>query len=190
MVNENNGELDKPMYGSYISKPLNFSIESLSKVFQNPSLIGSGSFKSTGELITRLNQDWSMILKNYFFYLSALKRLGKLSAYGMPYDIKTTLLEPSQGYLYLPGIGNAVLPVYTTGKALGNVLFGMNMSSVADMSWSSKTTVWLNAMSRVGAYNENTKPGAHIKDRFYQGEHPYSGSYIFLGYWKLDRSSY
>lgn len=42
----------------------------------------------------------------------------------------------------------------------------------------------------VGAYNEGTKPGSHIKDRYYYGEHPYSGSYIYLGYWGTGRSSY
>jgi hypothetical protein len=89
----------------------------------------------------------------------------------------------------LYGYGQDNLPIYTTGKALGNILFGMNMGSISNMSLSAKRTVWENAMSAVGAYNENNNK-AKIKDRFYDGENPYSGSFIYYGYWGRGRSSY
>lgn len=187
-LNEGNGELGKPLFGSYIRNPLTFYWASLFKVFQNDGLVNSNSFKNGGDLLSLLNQDWQGVLENYFFYLLALKRLAGLSGNDAPYDIKSTLLDMKQGYLYSSGIGKLVLPTFTTGRALGNILFGMNMNSVSNMSWSKKRDVWNIAMSAVGAYNE--KDGSKMKDRTFQGEHPYSGSYIWLGYWGSNKSSY
>lgn len=64
----------------------------------------------------------------------------------------------------------------------------MNLSSLSENSSWSKTSLWNIAMAAAGGYNE--KNGAKIIDRYYQGEHPYSGSYIFYGYWGARRSSY
>ena len=186
-VDDNTGELSTPLYGQTINNSLSFSLEALQKVFQNKKLITSTSFSSGIALILALNKDWSLSTSWYWAYLYALYQLSELSGNGDPYDIKATLLEGNKGYVY--GYGADNLPVFTTGRAMGNILFGKNLNTVFKLAWAkTKSDIWKIAMEAVGAYNERN--GAKVKDRFYKGEHPYSGSYIWLGYWDSERPSY
>jgi hypothetical protein len=77
------------------------------------------------------------------------------------------------------------LPVYTTGRALGNILFGLNMGSINEISWFPMQLVWNMGMKVAGAYNNGT-----YNDDAYYGEHPYSGSYIYYGFWGYLKPSY
>jgi len=186
-LNEFTGELDKPMYGENINNPLSFSLTALQRVFQNDGLINNNSFPSGLALINLLNRDWASTTRWYWAYVYALYQLSQISGNGDPYDIKATLLDGSKGYVFAYDGNN--LPIFTTGRAIGNILFGKNMGSAAKLSWNaSKAEVWSAAMEAVGPYNERN--GARMKDRTYNGEHPYSGSYIWFGYWNTLRPSY
>ncbi|MGG5209237.1 DUF6443 domain-containing protein [Chryseobacterium sp. MIQD13] len=75
-------------------------------------------------------------------------------------------------------------PILTTLRGMGNIIFGANLRAT-------KPSFYLNidyyhtTMTQVGQYNQKQNHGNGYNSRYpYYGEHTYSGSYIYMGYWK------
>ena len=76
------------------------------------------------------------------------------------------------------------LPVITTLRAVGNITFGVNMKS-SQPWYLSEMFYYKNVMEKVGLYNQSQNNGTGYNMGFpYYGEHTYSGSYIYLGYFQ------
>jgi RHS repeat-associated protein len=85
------------------------------------------------------------------------------------------------------------LPILTTLRAVGNIVFGANMNIAQNFSGQSEMSFYQFAMPFVGFYNQfqNNKKAISNPQKYYfnpgfpyYGEHTYSGSYIYMGYWK------
>ena len=74
-------------------------------------------------------------------------------------------------------------PIITTLRAMGNIIFGANMKNTKPYLLGTKTWYYSKIMEKVGAYNQSTNSGNGYNEGFpYYGEHTYSGSYIYYGY--------
>ncbi len=74
-------------------------------------------------------------------------------------------------------------PIITTLRAMGNMIFGANMRSTKSYLLGSPTWYYGKVMNEVGAYNQSNNGGNGYNKGFpYYGEHTYSGSYIYYGY--------
>lgn len=188
-INEGDGTLGRAMRGVNIDNSIDFAISRLNRVLVNSNFRMQSNWICYGSalmLMQFLNRDFASSINFQMSTSNALSLLALLSAGGENYDIKFTLLQPNQGYQFTTEGG---LPVYTTGRALGNILFGMNMNTVnTNVSWFSKESMWNIAMKIVGEYNAQTN--GRPANNTYSGEHPYSGSYIHYGYWGNKNSAY
>ena len=147
---------------------------------------GNTVFGSAILLLNLINRDFAgKDVREDDLILTVLAWLALDSRNGAIYDIKATLLQANVGYLYKVENGTNI---YTTGRALGNILFGMNMNTAQEISILSKEFIWKAAMKIVGTYNEHQN-GTPANQEFY-GEHPYSGSFIYLGYWGRTNSGF
>jgi RHS repeat-associated protein len=129
-TNEKNGTLTDFMFAAKVNIPLSFSKQTLNGIFQKNKVSADLTiFKDGSQLINAIVQDF----KDYNFSFGRsgygiydnLKRLAALSGNDKPYDIKVTLLIPDQGYLYYTKEDGT--NVYTSGRSLGNILFGENI---------------------------------------------------------------
>ena len=207
-TDEKKGTLTTPMYGSNIFNNLDFTAEQLNQVFQDKNQ-QSTSYGSGKQLLISLKADFKRImdtkvdhtiptaaggLKEY----KQLEALQSLSGNNDPYDIKVTLLKPNAGYIYEVNNG---LNIYTSGRAMGNILFGENVRQVWDNSDRLKNNYFISmtadqfynkVFAKVGAYNMRNFTSEQ-KKKFpmtFQGEHPYSGSFQFLGYWGYNKTGF
>jgi len=105
--------------------------------------------------------------------------LYRMSQNGGPLDFKESLgLHP-----YTPitvGKSNMI----TTLRGMGNMIFGMNITHTIPMiNWLGNENFYSGVMRVVGAYNQsqNNGNGYNAGWPFY-GEHTYSGTYIYFGY--------
>ena len=74
-------------------------------------------------------------------------------------------------------------PIITTLRAMGNMTFGANMRSTKPYLLGSPTWYYGKVMNEVGAYNQRNNGGNGYNKGFpYYGEHTYSSSYIYYGY--------
>lgn len=65
---------------------------------------------------------------------------------------------------------------------MGNVTFGANMRSTKPLTFGT-TWYYKQVIQKVGAYNQRqNKDGGYNSGFPYYGEHTYSGSYIYYGY--------
>ncbi|UZU00210.1 RHS repeat-associated core domain-containing protein [Chryseobacterium fluminis] len=73
----------------------------------------------------------------------------------------------------------------TTIRGLGNEIFGANMNVAADKSPFHQDFFYHRVMPRVGAYNQSQNKGAtgYNSGWPFYGEHTFSGSYIFHGFY-------
>ncbi len=83
------------------------------------------------------------------------------------------------------------LPILTSLRAVGNMVFGANMNIAKNFSGRSEMSFYKSIMPVVGSYNQfqNNRQGFYDGKIYnagfpYYGEHTYSGSYIYMGYWK------
>jgi RHS repeat-associated protein len=201
-TDEKKGTLTNPMVGSAIDNVLCFTKEEYNKAFQEKGNQDSYCYGSAKLLLDELKADFGKIMdkksntwipingKSDLKAYKQLEALKDLSGNDDPYDIKSTLLKPNEGYLY--EVRNGV-SIYTTGRALGNILFGANVREVYNDQASfgvvkAKFTsgeffdkIW---ESKVGPYNLRNHTSEEKKNfpmQFF-GEHPYSGSFQYLGY--------
>ena len=95
-------------------------------------------------------------------------------------DIKASLgLHPYTPIKHSDGLG---MPTITTLRAAGNIAFGKNMRSTKP-ALLTESFYYKTVMKKVGEYNQNHNGGNGYNKGFpYYGEHTYSGSYIYLGY--------
>ena len=132
--------------------------------------------------------DWGQLLYNNevkrlapsTFY-GKLEILREMSANGAPLDFKKSLgLNPYTAIK--AGTSQDKLPIITTLRAMGNMVFGANMKSTKPAFLGTKW-YYNQVMQKVGEYNQrqNNGNGYNSGHPFY-GEHTYSGSYIYYGY--------
>ena len=114
----------------------------------------------------------------FSFWAQSLKDLSELSDNNAPYDIKM-YLGMTKGFFYGTVNGKRM---YTTGRAAGNILFGKNVHSIYQNAWSlnDKQAFYEFVFAVVGAKNIVTNKVKPPNTDFY-GEHPYSGSFQYLG---------
>ncbi|MDY3344210.1 DUF6443 domain-containing protein [Riemerella anatipestifer] len=130
-----------------------------------------------------------------------LARLAKLSANGNELDIKADKKLAPQGeysvFSYNGGnyaITEGGTPTITTARAIGNILFGQNMRSIYESNKNpggmTANDFYNFAMPIVGGYNQfqNNRwkylsgNARNLTGAPFYGEHKYSGTYIYGGY--------
>ena len=133
------------------------------------------------KIIARVTNSWKGI--NWFItdYMKALGLLAYLSRNGGIYDVKSEFSQKTGGIYTAVSYHGSI----TTIKAVGNVAFGMNMKGVYNYSTNfngSAYDFYNTVMPIVGKYNLNHNGGSFGAAPPYYGEHPYSGLYIFYGF--------
>ncbi len=115
-------------------------------------------------------------------YVDGLYWLAKLSKNGAPLDIKASL--DLDAYTAIKArVTSKGLPVITTLRAVGNMLFGANLRSIKPRGYN-ESFFYSFIMPLVGSYNQKTNRGnGYNMSSPYYGEHEYSGSYIQYGYY-------
>jgi hypothetical protein len=187
-LNEQKGTLVKPMYGTKIDNPLQFSAEVRNRAFAT-GLDVSKVYSDGKALLEDLHNDFLESSQGKGYYRS-LYYLATQSASRERYDIKTdeSLAMGSQGYLY-----DAQKKIYTTGRALGNIVFGMNARSIETkqlIPGSNTSGHWYTVMKPSGLYNMYSNSTQQTSGNDFYGEHPYSGSFIWYGFWGFGHPGY
>jgi hypothetical protein len=114
-------------------------------------------------------------------FYGKLEILRSMSANGGPLDFKTSLgVHP---YTALrAGSTSSGLPIMTTLRAMGNMIFGANIRNTKPSAMRGDW-YYRQVMKKVGVYNQSQNKGMNYNSGFpYFGEHTYSGSYIHYGY--------
>ena len=107
--------------------------------------------------------------------------LKSMSGNGKQLDFKSSLGLPAYTALEA-GHTSDGKPVITTLRAVGNIIFGANMHSII-VPFIAAEFRYKEAMKRVGEYNQTQNGGNGYNAGYpYYGEHTYSGSYIYYGY--------
>ncbi len=108
------------------------------------------------------------------------KHLKKYSANKKMMDLKESLGK----HPYTPIIVDKTqeIPTITTIRAIGNYVFGYNLNYIRPVLWG-KSDWYEMTMKEVGAYNQSQNSGNGYNPGFpFYGEHTYSGSYIYMGF--------
>ena len=112
--------------------------------------------------------------------IGSLFLLAELSEKGAPFDIKTSLGLDAYTPVRVRNVNG--LPMITTLRAVGNMMFGANLRSLKPMAFS-ESLFYSSIMPLVGHYNQKSNGGNGYNSFYpYYGEHEYSGSYIKHGY--------
>ncbi len=112
-------------------------------------------------------------------WYDTLSYLRDNSGNGKKFDIKASVAGFSpESVVMLDG-------KLTTIRGLGNEIFGANMNVAADKSPFHQDFFYHQVMPKVGAYNQSQNKGAtgYNSGWPFYGEHTFSGSYIFHGYY-------
>ena len=154
----------------------------------------TGSFPDdNGEMINYDNLDasdivslGSMLYQNKITNLSPnsfygrLKILRDMSANNELLDFKTSLGRHPYTPVYVGECNSK--PVITTLRAIGNITFDLNMKN-SKPCFSPEQFYYNTVMKEVGKYNQIQNKGNGYNMCYpYYGEHTYSGSYIYYGY--------
>jgi hypothetical protein len=111
-----------------------------------------------------------------------LEILKEMSANGASLDFKESLGYDKYTALKA-GHTSDGKPIITTLRAVGNITFGANMRSTKPLLMGTEKWYYSQVMKQVGAYNQSQNNGNGYNSGFpYFGEHTYSGSYIYYGY--------
>jgi len=108
---------------------------------------------------------------------AGLIKLRSMSQNGGPLDIKASFgLHP-----YTPvSTGNSNM--ITTLRGMGNMIFGMNIAHTKPLLLGS-SWYYTQVMKQVGVYNQSQNHGNGYNAGWpFYGEHTYSGTYIYFGY--------
>lgn len=96
-------------------------------------------------------------------------------------DFKTSLGRHPYTPVYVGECDNT--PVITTLRAIGNITFGLNMKN-SQPCFLPERFYYNSIMKEVGKYNQIQNKGNGYNMCYpYYGEHTYSGSYIYYGYY-------
>ena len=121
----------------------------------------------------------------------ALARLAWKSKNGGEYDIKADeSVSPQGSYTVFGYNGNYSgandVPTITTARALGNIIFGVNMRTIyqnhSEKFPGGAMSFYRFVMPKVGAYNQRNQAHSFNEGFPFYGEHTYSGTYIYGGY--------
>ncbi len=114
-------------------------------------------------------------------WYGAMSILREMSGNEKPLDVKSSFGI----HKYTPILVNASdydLPKITTLRAVGNAAFGANLAIVCPAILS-KSDAYRNVMPKVGEYNQEHNHGNGYNSGFpFYGEHIYSGSYVYYGF--------
>jgi RHS repeat-associated protein len=137
-----------------------------------------------GSLIALLSSIFKGALKDggITTYKDAAYKLAELSANGKVLDIKSSADYDKYRAV---GMGEANgRPILTTLRAIGNIAFGMNLRDLKP-PLVHESLFYSEMMYKVGQYNQSQNGGnGYNRGWPFYGEHRYSGTFIYLGYWK------
>ena len=116
-------------------------------------------------------------------FYGELEVLRNLSANNEALDIKNSLgLHPYTAIS--AGVNRDGTPIITTLRAMGNMIFGANVHLTKPFLLGTPTWYYSQVMQKVGEYNQSQNSGLGYNIGYpYYGEHQYSGSYIYYGYY-------
>ena len=164
--------------------------------FDTRKLTVSGTVKTNNGEYSLFNADAQRLLdwgqsvfnselsfKSPITFYGDLEVLRSLSANNAALDIKASLgLDPYTAIR--AGVNRNGTPKITTLRAMGNMLFGANVHSTKPYLLGTPTWYYTKVMQKVGEYNQKQNTGQGYNKGFpYFGEHMYSGSYIYYGYY-------
>ncbi|WP_238988056.1 RHS repeat-associated core domain-containing protein [Prevotella koreensis] len=164
--------------------------------FDTSKLTVSGTVKTDNGEYSLFNADAQRLLdwgqsvfnselsfKSPITFYGDLEVLRSLSANNAALDIKASLgLDPYTAIR--AGVNRNGTPKITTLRAMGNMLFGANVHSTKPYLLGTPTWYYTKVMQKVGEYNQKQNSGQGYNKGFpYFGEHTYSGSYIYYGYY-------
>ena len=116
-------------------------------------------------------------------FYGELEILKEMSANGSSFDFKVSL-GASKSTALEAGNTSDGKPIITTLRAIGNTTFGANMRSTKQYLLGTPLWYYSTVMKEVGKYNQDHNGGNGYNNGYpYFGEHTYSGSFIFYGYW-------
>lgn len=157
----------------------------------------SGTVNGTDQVIKDADRDallkWGYLYFQFLvseYYMSYISQgqeiiLAYQSRNGGPLDLKVSLGLDKYTPI-LAGKRTDGKPKITTLRAVGNELFGYNLRKTIPIAFelgSPKTFYKIN-MKVIGGYNQHQNNGNGYNAGYpYFGEHTYSGSYIYMGYW-------
>jgi hypothetical protein len=126
---------------------------------------------------------WGVIANMIDNKAASLATLAVLSRQNGPLDIKKNPPE-AKGDKYMAVSYDGKI---TTARMVGNVLFGVNMRTIHNVTTSEKgksaSDFYHQTMKVVGGYNQMSNKGnGYNAGPPYYGEHKYSGSGIYLGF--------
>ncbi|MBQ3381829.1 MAG: hypothetical protein IJG54_00630 [Bacteroidales bacterium] len=133
-------------------------------------------------LLTAICDAFSQQISFFDNEYTVLFKLAILSSRGNSLDVKISLQLDKYTPVLVSYTSNNK-PIITTLRAIGNIAFGINMYK-CNLSSLNKDDFYKMVMPYVGFYNQWDNNGNGYNKGFpYYGEHSYSGSYIYLGYY-------
>lgn len=151
----------------------------------NPVTFDVNNLPNGNAMIAEYSTEWTIasgIIQNSTISLATL---AVLSRNGGRYDIKSSFSESSGGNYTAVSYNGKI----TTARTAGNILFGQNLRTIntitADQLFISAQMFYKLTMPAVGAYNQyqNNRNGVNYSSGFpFYGEHPYSGTGIYQGF--------
>ena len=122
-------------------------------------------------------------LKSPLTFYGELEVLRSLSANNAALDVKVSFGQHPYTAINA-GTNSNGTPKITTLRAMGNMIFGANVHSTKPYLLGTPNWYYSKVMGEVGKYNQSQNSGlGYNKGVPYFGEHTYSGSYIYYGYY-------
>ena len=122
-------------------------------------------------------------LKSPLTFYGELEVLRSLSANNAALDVKVSFGQHPYTAINA-GTNSNGTPKITTLRAMGNMIFGANVHSTKPYLLGTPNWYYSKVMGEVGKYNQSQNSGLGYNKGFpYFGEHTYSGSYIYYGYY-------
>ena len=122
-------------------------------------------------------------LKSPWTFYGELEVLRSLSANNAALDVKVSFGQHPYTAINA-GTNSNGTPKITTLRAMGNMIFGANVHSTKPYLLGTPNWYYSKVMGEVGKYNQSQNSGLGYNKGFpYFGEHTYSGSYIYYGYY-------
>jgi RHS repeat-associated protein len=114
-------------------------------------------------------------------FYGKLEILREMSRNKCPLDFKVSLGRHQYTALKAGSTSDGK-PIITTLRAMGNITFGANVKSTKP-AWAYEAWYFSKVMEKAGEYNRSQHNGKEYNKGFpYFGEHTYSGSFIYYGY--------
>jgi RHS repeat-associated protein len=182
-TNDSNGKLLFDAAQSGVT--FNLNKLTLSGTLTDPDNGKCHDFKGAdaSSLIALLSKVFKDELKNSDTYWSALNKLKDMSGNSKVLDIKASANMPLYTAVRVSGVDSDI-PAITTLRAIGNIAFGLNARDLKP-DGIPKQNFYIALMQRAGSYNQSQNGGnGYNKGWPFFGEHRYSGTFIYFGYWQ------